>query len=227
VNKNSKYIIVTMVFMLLLTFEIPVSLAKSKSTKLPVVKDVNSCFGFVGDTPQETVLNNGLVINIDSIRYVKDRIYSSDGVKDASGYFAFRESKMLSSNKWIIEVIGFNISIKNTSNKVRIIRWCESAISVGEFSGVPFLDGMKYADANTLNTPDNIFAPGQTISRTVYLPRINYRNEIIGRWIPLDEPLKFNLVLKVYNETNVGSYHIVNIPPIGVFLEQIESSKKS
>lgn len=114
---------------------------------------------------------------------------------------------------------GISCTFQNTSDKVLIIKWADSAISSGSFSGIPFLSGMKYTDAgNPSATPDTLIAPGQTISKDVYISRVKFKNNwwIIGEPIPKQGGIKCILSIKVVDGNGNYQYFSPQTPLIGV-----------
>lgn len=178
-------------------------------------------------------LDNGLVITFMS-PIPSDRQYK--GKNDdyycehyGSGYYGY------------LTVDGMSIKIDNVGKKVLIIKWWESTLSVGDYTGAPLLDNVKYEDANTTRIPDTPIAPGQqSIYKDIYLSRLethdqrrvvdtqylwdeviytyeNYKTyTIIGECIPKDSVLKFVLLLKVNDNRGDGKYYKIDCPPIGV-----------
>ena len=120
-------------------------------------------------------------------------------------------------------VKGLNIKFENKSNLVKVLRWSESSMTIGAFSGIPLLDGMKYADAGSPTaTPNTVLSPGQTmtidliISRVKHTPGSNYSSgkwEIESEAIPANSGLSALLALKVITD-NIGNYYSIKIPDI-------------
>lgn len=158
-------------------------------------------FGFIpADQPSHT-LDNGLVI----------KFLNPLGSKKMSDGLVGRA---------IPNVWGVHISVQNTSNEVLAIRWAESAISVGSFSGLPFLGGMYYVDAGLPGAlPDTIIAPGQNISMDVSISRVQEGFfgvwNTIGEVIPA-EGLTVTLTLKLLDGNGKSTYRSLQSPLIGI-----------
>ena len=120
-------------------------------------------------------------------------------------------------------VKGIQLKLENKSNLVKVLRWAESSMTIGTFSGIPFLDGMKYIDAGSPTaTPNTVLAPGQTmtvalnISRTKRTPGSRFSTgtwEIESKRIPANSGISGIIALKVITD-NVGKYYSIKIPTI-------------
>ena len=71
--------------------------------------------------------------------------------------------KEFDGTKVVLGVTGVNIECSNLSDEVIVIDWAESLFELGSYSGVPFLNGMKYVDAGKPEkTPKTIIPPRST-----------------------------------------------------------------
>lgn len=115
---------------------------------------------------------------------------------------------------------GVNIELKNNSTEVLIIKWSESNISIGQYSGMPFLDGMKFKDAgNPAYTPDTILPPNKVLSRSIYTSSVTFAGmnwTIGGEPIPKDNSMQITLTLKVLDASGTAKYFVVTSPTIGI-----------
>lgn len=161
--------------------------------------------------PQEVAFDNGLVAKIESAWI--GWIYGKSG-----GQF-YNTSQGLLNISYTITVEGVNIRISNPSSKVAIVKWSESALTIGSFSGMPFIGGMKYRDAgNPSATPDLIVAPGQTITKDLYVSRVHFDKDwsIDGEPLRKDNTTTATLVLKVLNDKGGFAYYTIVSPQIGI-----------
>ena len=126
----------------------------------------------------------------------------------------------LISLKAPIEFWGINVYIRNKSDEVKVIKWSESTFVAGNFAGLPFLDGMKYVNANNPSAlPDTILPPGQDVDKAVYLSRVTFSGidwYIDGEYIPKNNTLKASLYLKILDSKGNSSYYTISTPQIGM-----------
>jgi len=178
-----------------------------------------SQMGFLS-APQEVLAENGIIVRLQSpilgrlmkVKSEEERCYTI-----RMGLLNVPHTATLN---------GLVVLIKNPTNRVFVVKWSESAISIGGFSGIPFLAGMKYVNAgNPSATPDTLVAPGQSISKQVYVSRLEY-DDLMARfgngWVVVGEPVyKDNtsnavLTLKVVDDNGKMQYINLNSPPIGI-----------
>ena len=203
-------------FIFALLVALPISIAKDKPIE----------FVFLQNTPMEIALENGLSINFE--QPVVDA--GADAV-DGSPYYTQRSGFLFWSGDVYTNAVGLDFVLKNNSSQVLVVRWAESALSVGNFSGMPFIGGMKFVDAgNPSVTPNTIIPPGQTLEQRIYVSRV-YRSSNTNAWridgvpIPKDNSLSFMLSLKVLDSVGNGKYFTVTTPKIGTNLS-ISNQKK-
>lgn len=201
--------ILTLICLLIAFATGPVAAA---ATEGPI--DYTSAISFLG--PAEVKLENGLVIN-----FRRPLLSTQSGKKD-SPYYTNSTAGLFGKMYSTLMLNGANVTFKNTTKQVMVIRWRESSLSFGNFSGIPFLDGMQYREAgNPSSTPDSVIAPGQTVSRELYVSSVNFYSGPNGGWsmngsfIPRDNSLMITLVLKVLDANEQSKYFSVVSPPIG------------
>jgi len=171
--------------------------------------DIESKVNFLILDAKVVPLDNGITITFESPIALSNigRTYDSELYYTAS-YGA-------------IAIHGVAMSIKNNSEQIKVIKWGESSISTGNYSGTPFLDGMKYKDAgNPSSTPDTLITPGQTITKTVYLPLVKFIPgagwDNSGELLPRNGSVTFTFALKIQNADSTSQYVSLRTPPIGI-----------
>lgn len=85
-------------------------------------------------------------------------------------------------------VKGLALRVENLTDNVLVVHWNESVIQIGNSSGMPFINGMKYIDAGKpADTPNTIIPPKSFINVDVY-PATNVRYDS-GSWGITFEPI--------------------------------------
>ncbi|MEN6565878.1 MAG: hypothetical protein ABFC57_06220 [Veillonellales bacterium] len=194
---------ITIVFLLLvLTMSSSAAFAKSDVEKARDAANKVVFLAAVGD-PQQ--FDNGLVVTFKAPA-------SGQRVQEpVAGYYHF--------DWWFPTIDGVSCKFKNTSDQVLVIKWSESAISTGSFSGVPFLDGMRYTDAgNPSATPDTLIPPGNSVQKDIFLPRTEFKSywRVIGEPIPINGSVQLNLAIKVVDSKGAYQYLNLQVPPAGI-----------
>lgn len=141
------------------------------------------------------------------------------------GYYSGRTPGVFSSRS-PIEITGIDVSFVNESPDIRIIKWSESSLSVptASFSCLPMLDGVKFADANKPSAlADNILVPGQQISRTIYVSRVEFVSAgsnsmwmYSGVPVPISNTLRMSLIMKVVGAKGEFQYITITTPRVGM-----------
>lgn len=135
-------------------------------------------------------------------------------------YYWFRKGL---GGKFCLGVHGYKIRLTNSTDRVMSIRWSQSQIRLGNYSGTVFLGGMKYSDAgNPSVIPDTIMPPQTKITMDVYIA--NYKLEKFidtgWEWLPVLEPVDTDgstaggLYLKVYDENDTATFFVADSPAI-------------
>lgn len=101
----------------------------------------------LGVYAQDIYIANGKVYKVREKDFREDLLY----YKDWEG------------TKYVLGVSGVQLEFSNLSEEVIVIDWAESLFELGNYSGIPFLAGMKYVDAgNPDKTPKTILPPHST-----------------------------------------------------------------
>lgn len=182
-------------------------------------KDIAEKIGFA-EADTEHVFDNGLVMSmIKPIASMREGNFGID-------YYSFTSRDEYIIASYTASVNGIMLSLKNTTNQVLVIKWAESAITSKSFSGIPFLDGMKYKDAgNPSATPDSIITPGQTLVKQLNISSVEFVNSnwrILSEPMPKEKGLNFSIVLKVIDSNNNVKYCNVTSPLIIVKTTKIQ-----
>lgn len=158
----------------------------------------------------EHIFDNGLGITIVGLL---------PGVREGNcgdDYYSFTSYGFITT-QYTSAVNGIKVLLRNTTDSVLIIRWSESALSSKSFSGIPFLDGMKYINAgNPSATPDSVIAPGQTLTKELNMSNVKFDKSwaVLGEPIPKVDGLSFTLTLKVIDSNNSSQYYYLTSPKI-------------
>ena len=115
---------------------------------------------------------------------------------------------------------GLTLTLENTTNNVLVISWKDSAISVdGQVYGIPFMSGMKYANAgNPSATPNTVLPPGAKITIAANIPDVGLvsrRWQIHGAPLLKSRAREFSLYIAV-NSNGATNYLTVTAPGIKV-----------
>lgn len=141
------------------------------------------------------------------------------------GYYSGRTPGVFSSRS-PIEMTGMDVTFANESPELRIVKWAESSLSVpsANFSCLPMLDGVKFADANKPSAlADNILMPGQAVSRSIYVSRVEFvsagSNSMwmhSGVPVPISNTLRMSLIMKVAGAKGDFQYITITTPRVGM-----------
>ena len=166
-------------------------------------------------TPTSCTLDDGIIISFSNL------VIDTDAGKSAKkGYYSNAGSFFYGSEP--IQFEGVGISIQNISDQIKIIHWAESTLVVGDYSGLPFLDGMmfkKAGDATAL--ADTILSPKQSIDKIIYVSTV-YKYPGDGKWyflgpyIPKDNSMIVTLNLKIFDAHGTANYYSIHSPNIGL-----------
>lgn len=145
---------------------------------------------------------------------------SDIGQEEKLQFYYGKERMLLNTFLTRINLNGIKVAIVNYSDHIYVIQWANSSISFGNFTGIPFLDGMKYKDAgNPAATPDSIIPPKTIVYRTLYTSNVEFSNgdwSIKGEWIPTNNSMIINVYLKILDNNNLAKYYSAESPYIGV-----------
>lgn len=175
--------------------------------------------GFVSSDPT-TFLDFGIKTTITSSSFQVRNYFEY-----MPGYYSGRTPGVFSSRS-PIEIIGISATFYNLSPEVRVLKWSESNLSVptANFSCLPMLDGVKFADANKPSAlSDNILVPGQQVSRTIYVSRVEFVSAgssstwmYSGVPVPIDNSLRMSLTIKAVGAKGDFQYITVTTPRVGM-----------
>lgn len=183
--------------------------APKQKSALDSASDMATKVDFLTEDNKSYTCDNGLLITyLLPLAFINTKNYGEN-------FYSFSDAY----GSYTVAVQGISLVLKNTSNQVVVVRWAESAISVGTYSGTPFLDGMKYSNAgNPSATPDTIIPPGQRVTKDIYLPRTEFDSywKIIGEPLPKKDGLTFNLSLKIVDGNGSSKYISMPTPLIGI-----------
>ena len=148
--------------------------------------------------PTEKIFDNKLRVSSKNLLVCNSREYGFEADKYGSNYYYFKTGFEGVPN--ILAVCGICLDIQNLTDDVCVIKWNESLLQLGTFSGIPFLPGMKYVDAgNPSVTPSSIIPPHSTISINLYLSNPEF---VSGNWkdgcsfVLVDNSLKGSIYMK-------------------------------
>lgn len=163
------------------------------------------------DLPNYVVMNPTISENANGLSISIDSAYTGmflANIPNNSACYYYKHG--LFGDTYALGVTGLRVTLTNTTNQLLVIKWSESAYTMGSYTGLPFLDGMKYIDAgNPSALADNILPPGARITRNVFQSNVKFAN---GRWIEgyqfIKEfsSLRGSLYLKVTDQQGNISY---------------------
>jgi len=175
---------------------------------------VSAGLGFM--PPNEPVtLENGLVFEFSHPEF---RITNDNAVP---GYVKGRLELLFLRRSVTMEFTGFELSITNTTKQIMVVKWAESSLYVGRYTGIPGIGGMTFRDLGKPGaTPDTILPPGRGVKLTLWIPRpiwneVDKKYEIKGELIPVDNKMNILLAVKVVDASNNARYYTVEGPRIG------------
>lgn len=161
-----KYFIVFLFTMLLFAFNInSVDAVRLKG------EDVDKLYlniSYDYSKPNEEIFDNKLRVSSSNLLVCNSREYGFEADKYGDNYYYFKTGFEGVPN--LLAVCGICLKIDNLTNDVCVIKWNESLLQIGSFTGIPFLPGMKYIDAgNPSVTPSSIIPPHSSININLYL----------------------------------------------------------
>jgi len=165
---------------------------------------------FISDDPTTFTLDDKLILT-----FTAPAVMLQDRSFDLT-YYSFKDSNRFTSAP---SLNGVYCTIKNITDKVIIVKWSQSALTVGSFSGIPLLGGMPYTNAgNPSALPDTVLLPGQSVDKSVYVSRVEFNDGwwIIGEPIPKAGGLKCTLALQIVDSEGKTQYVSAQTPLIGV-----------
>lgn len=133
---------------------------------------------------------------------------------------------------YICSVSGISLDLENLTDNVLVVNWGESAFTLGKYSNIPFLGGMKYSDAGDKSViPNTVIPPKTIVTVTLYLlPRYDR----FWGWfdgvanVTTDDSLQGKVTMKVI-DGDTSKYYVFTTPHI-IFdkakLEQFRGTPK-
>lgn len=131
-------------------------------------------------------------------------------------------------------VRGVSLRLENLTDNVMVVHWSESAIQIGNTSGMPFINGMKYISAGKPSeTPNTIIPPKSFVMVDVY-PAVNVKYDSMLDWHIFIEPIRASgstqaIVTMKVEENSATKYYSYKSPFMNfpdAFLKQYKYEKK-
>lgn len=91
--------------------------------------------------PNEKIFDDKLRVITRNLLVCNSREYGFEADKYGDNYYYFKTGFEGVPN--ILSVCGICLEIENLTNDVCVIKWNESLLQIGSFSGLPFLGGMQ------------------------------------------------------------------------------------
>lgn len=181
-------------------------------------KEVLSSINSLYDIPEPISIIPGLTVSMDKF-FTQFTPYKSDPESAYNYYFYKSKSWYGGVTYYFKEVVGFKLTFVNNSANFYTIQWSASNMTFGNFSGIPFLGGMKYIDAGKPDvTPNTLLPPNTTTTITLYTSDVEFDS---GNWIfsgelvPSDNTMQPIFHLKVISD-NLANYYTVKFSHIGI-----------
>lgn len=169
------------------------------------------------ETPEKRVVHceNGLIVNFTSLN-VGNR--QNDNAEKNPNCYWFKAGML--GIIYEIGVQGVDVELTNTTDKLMVIKWSESSLALGTFTGVPFVSGMKYKDAgNPAATPNTIIPPKGNVAVSLFISEIYY-DDFREKWnseytpVCVDKSLKATIYMKVLDPVGNSMYCVAESPNI-------------
>lgn len=178
-------------------------------------KDLWRSIAFENQENRTVTCDNGLVVNFASLN-VGNR--QNDNAEKNPNCYWFKAGML--GFVYEIGIQGVDVSLTNNTDKLMVIKWSESSFSLGSFTGVPFISGMKFKDAgNPAATPNTIIPPKGTVNVTLFNSAIFY-DSFNKTWdveylpIRVDKSLKAAIYMKVLDPVGNSIYCSAESPAI-------------
>ena len=145
--------ILLMIFMLLLLTDT----AFAVRLEGPKVEDVVKQVRFNLNDVHYKIFDDVLAVDVQNIYTANGKVFK---VKEKDFRNDLLYYKDWEGTKYVLGVSGVQLEFSNLSDEVIVIDWAESLFELGNYSGIPFLTGMKYIDAGKPEkTPKTILPP--------------------------------------------------------------------
>lgn len=132
-----------------------------------------------------------------------------------------------------VRLIGTAVELENNTDNIIVINTGKSSIKIDNFSGLPFVPGMKYNDQNNPSAiPPIIVGPHQSLQQEIMLPCFVFDDEY-AEWDPLDAPEipvsgSLNITLYLNVQDSSGEKYVTTTSPNAILVpskKQGDSSK--
>ncbi len=152
---------------------------------------------------------------------------------DPNSHMYYFRSAGITRFNYAYGVEGLSLRMENLTDNVLVIHWNESVIQIGNTSGMPFINGMKYIDAGKpSDTPNTIIPPKTFVNVDVY-PAVHVKYDR-GSWDITFEPIRDDgttqatITMKV-EEDGASKYYTYKTPCMdfpAAFLAEHKDTKK-
>ncbi len=210
-----------------LTLLLSSSIASAERIKGKGASELYRSIGYDSQGNTTVKCDNGLVVQFTSLYVCNGDAEGYDLENTGSNVYWFKYG--LLGLQYALGVQGVYLDLTNTTNKLMIVKWSESSLNLGSFSGIPFLSGMKYKDAGKPHaTPDTFIPPNKTVTVILYSSNVSFSN---GEWyqgyefVRVDKSLKANVYMKVLDQNGVFTYCAAESPAIIVPQSSLDALK--
>lgn len=126
-----------------------------------VIQDARSIadkVAFILNDPTIFTLNDKLTLT-----FTSPAVMLQDRSFESTSYYSFKDANRFTSAP---SLDGVYCTIKNITDKVVVIKWSQSTLTVGSFSGIPLLDNMPSHQL----CPITVLLPDQAVDKSLYVP---------------------------------------------------------
>jgi hypothetical protein len=206
-------------------------IANAERIKGKGASELYRSIGFETQGNKIVTCDNGLIVEFTGLRVYDDIDDSLNLEKNGSNIYWYKGG--LFGFQHVLGVQGVYLNLTNSTDKLMVVKWSESSLNLGSFSGIPFLSGMKYKDAgNPSATPDTIIPANKTVSILLYISNITFND---GNWnqgyeyVRVDKSLKASIYMKVLAPNGASTYAVAESSAIIIpeaALEAVSEKKK-
>lgn len=138
------------------------------------IKEVHRYMHYIDGDSHSEIYDNILKVSTYSFYPYAAPEYNLDiDEKNTNLYFY---KKGIGGTPVVLGVKGINLELENLTNDVIVIKWNDSLVQLGEYSGLPFFDGMKYIDAGRASMLQNTVIPPLAKKEiSVFLANVEYQ----------------------------------------------------
>ena len=209
--------ILVFMFLLLIILQ-STCLATPFSSSLNAQKDTFTHVGVLNDVQNPIRINDDLSLTTKTI-YTGESQIAKENIPD---YYCRKERDMWGASSYYATTLqGARVSIENSSDKIYVIKWSESVMQFGTFSGIPYIADMKFIDAGDKNkTPDTVITPHTTATLSIYTNNVEFSKfdsdwHINGEPVPINNSIGIKLFLKIYDENNTSKFYPLQLTHLG------------